>query len=128
MLGLHCCAWAVPQLQQAGGHCRVAVLRLPTVVVSLAEHGLSGTHASVVAAPGLQSTGSVVAGHGFSCSAACGSFPDQGSNPSPALASGFFTTESAGKPCTFFCFNTMYFRTGTHDSVSVGRKGPRSFL
>ena len=29
----------------------------------------------------LQSTGSVVVAHGPSCSAACGIFPDQGSNP-----------------------------------------------
>ena len=33
---------------------------------------------SVVVAPGLQSTGSTVVVHGFSCSTACGIFPDQG--------------------------------------------------
>ena len=38
---------------------------------------------SVVVARGLQSTGSVVVAHGLSCSAACGIFPDQGSNPCP---------------------------------------------
>ena len=42
-----------------------------------------GTWASVVVAHGLQSTGSVVVVHGLSCSAACGIFPDQGSNPCP---------------------------------------------
>ena len=31
---------------------------------------------SVVAIPGLQSTGSVVAAHRFSCAEACGIFPD----------------------------------------------------
>ena len=31
----------------------------------------------------LRSTGSVVVAHGPSCSAACGIFPDQGSNPCP---------------------------------------------
>ena len=36
---------------------------------------------SVVAAPGLRSTGSVVVAQGLSCSAACGIFLDQGSNP-----------------------------------------------
>ena len=36
--------------------------------------------------------------HGLSCSAACGIFPDQGLNQSPALAGGFFTTEPPGKP------------------------------
>ena len=38
---------------------------------------------SVVVAHGLQSAGSVVVAHGLSCSAACGIFPDQGSNPCP---------------------------------------------
>ena len=49
------------------------------------EHRLSncGTRALVVVACGLQSAGSVVLGHGLSCLAACGIFPDQGSNPCP---------------------------------------------
>ena len=42
-----------------------------------------GTRASVVVHRGLQSAGSVVVAHGLSCSAACGIFPDQGSNPCP---------------------------------------------
>ena len=47
-------------------------LRLLTAVASLdAEHGLLGTWASVVVA------------HGLSCSAACGIFLDEGSNPCP---------------------------------------------
>ena len=41
----------------------------------------SRARASVVAAPRLQSTGSVVVGCGLSCSLAYGIFPDQGSNP-----------------------------------------------
>ena len=40
--------------------------------------GLGG---SVVAAPRLQSTGSIAVVHGLSCSTACGIFPDQGLNP-----------------------------------------------
>ena len=43
--------------------------------------------------------GSVIVAHGPSCSAACGIFRDQGSNPwSPALAGGFLTTAPPGKP------------------------------
>ena len=38
---------------------------------------------SVVVGRGLWSAGSVVVAHGLSCSAACGIFPDQGSNPCP---------------------------------------------
>ena len=40
-----------------------------------------GRWASAVVARRLWSTGSVVVAHGLSCSAACGIFPDQGSNP-----------------------------------------------
>ena len=42
-----------------------------------------GTRASVVAAPGLQSRGSVNVAHGLSCSSVRGIFSDQGSNPCP---------------------------------------------
>ena len=42
-----------------------------------------GMRASVVVARGLQSAGSVVVVHGLSCSAACGIFLDQDSNPCP---------------------------------------------
>ena len=58
------------------------VAGLLTVVASLIlEHGLWGIWALVVAIPGLQSTGSIVAAHRLSCFVACGIFPDQGSNP-----------------------------------------------
>ena len=49
-----------------------------------------GARASVAVARGLSSCGlqalerrSVIVVHGLSCSAACGIFPDQGSNPGP---------------------------------------------
>ena len=42
-----------------------------------------GAQASVVVARRLQSAGSVVVVHGLSCSAVCGIFLDQGSNPCP---------------------------------------------
>ena len=44
------------------------------------KHGLQVLGASTVAASGLQSTGSVVAGYWLSCSTASGIFPVQGSN------------------------------------------------
>ena len=67
------------------------VHRLLIAVASLvAEHGLQACMlqqlwhvGSVVVAHRLQSTGSVVVAHRLSCSAACGIFPDQGSNPCP---------------------------------------------
>ena len=51
-----------------------------------------GPQASIVAACGFWGAGSVVVAHGLSCSAACGIFLGQGSNPcSPALAGGFLS-------------------------------------
>ena len=55
---------------------------LLAVASLVAEHELQG-HGRVVVARGLQSAGSVVVAHGLRCSAACGIFPDQGSNPCP---------------------------------------------
>ena len=55
-----------------------------------------GPKGSVLVVSGLQSTSPVAVAHGLSCSEACGSFPDQGSNLCPALAGGLFTTEREG--------------------------------
>ena len=70
---LRCGAWA--------SHCSASLV---------AEHGLQVRRlqqlwhtSSVVVAHGLWSAGSVVVTHRLSCSAACGNFPDQGSNPCP---------------------------------------------
>lgn len=46
-----------------------------------AEHRLSGIQASVLAPPGLESTGSVAVANRPTCSAACGIRLDQGQNP-----------------------------------------------
>ena len=57
--------------------CSCCALWLLIAVASLvAEHGLQGTQASAVAAPGLYSTGSVVVAHRLNCSRACGIFLD----------------------------------------------------
>ena len=55
--------------------------------------------ASVVMAPRLKSTGSMVGRHGLRCTETCGwNLPRSGIEPtSPALAGGFFTTEPPGK-------------------------------
>ena len=77
-----------------------------------------GAWASVVVARRLQSAGSVVVAHGLRCSAACGIFPDQGSNPCPlhwqadsqplrhqgSPAGGFLTTTPAGQSLCFVLF------------------------
>ena len=68
VLGLRCCEWIVVVTRR--GYSRVAVCRLLNAGPS-------------VATLGLQSTGSIVAAPGLSCSRACGIFPDQGSNLHP---------------------------------------------
>ena len=56
----------------------------------MAKHGLHGAQASLVAACGLNS-----------CPAACGTFPDQGSNQCPLHCKADLTTGPAGKPLHF---------------------------
>ena len=56
---------------------------LLVAVASPVEHGLEGTWVSAVAAPRLQSAGSVVVVHGLTCPMRHGIFPDQGSNLCP---------------------------------------------
>ena len=77
------------------------MLRLLIAVASRCRMQALGQVGSVAAAPGLWSTGSVIVAHGLSCSEAFEIFLDQGSNPYPALAGGFFTVESPGKPLVF---------------------------
>ena len=45
--------------------------------------GLSLSRPLLLRSTGSRRTGSVIVAHGLSCSAACGIFPDQGSNPCP---------------------------------------------
>ena len=61
------------------GYSSVAVSGLLIAVASLVA-GIERARASVVAAPRLCSTGSIVVVHGLSCSGACRIFLDQGSN------------------------------------------------
>ena len=70
--------------------CRVfvSVWGLSLVVVSGGHSssrctGLSLAHPLLLWSTGSRCAGSVVVAHGPSCSAACGIFPDQGSNPCP---------------------------------------------
>ena len=63
--------------------------------------GLSLLRPLLLRSTGSRRAGSAIVAHGPSRSAACGIFPDQGSNPSPALAGRFSTTAPPGKPCHF---------------------------
>ena len=69
-VGLHCCAWAFSSCGER---------ELLFVVV----RGLLIAVASRCGAWALGAWASVIVARGFSCSAACGIFLDQGSNPCP---------------------------------------------
>ena len=86
VLGLRFCARALSSCGEQGP-LFIAVRGPLTVAASLVgEHKLQTRRLSSVA-------------HGPSCSAAWGTFPDQGSEPvSPALAGRFSTTVPPGKP------------------------------
>ena len=102
VLGLCCCARAFSSCSKQGLLFVVVHWLLIAVASLVAEHGLQACRlqqlwcmgsvvvarglqniGSVVVAHRLQSAGSVVVGHRLSCSAACGIFLDQGSNPCP---------------------------------------------
>ena len=89
-LGLRFCARAFSSCGERGP--RLIAARGPLTVAAspVAEHRLQTRRLRVVA-------------HGPSRPAACGIFPDQGSNPCPpALAGRLPTTEPPGKPDIVF--------------------------
>ena len=119
MLSLRCCTWAFSSCGKQG-------LLSSCAGASLREAQGLGRWASVVAARKLRSCGSwalgsadsVVVTHGLSCSAACGIFSDQGSNPCPCFGSRFLST-APRKSSTYFlghheaqrsltCFTTKF--------------------
>ena len=69
-MGLRCCAWAFSRCGERG-------------YSLLWCAGFSLRWLLLLRSTGSRHTGSVVVAHGLSCSAACGIFPDQGSNPCP---------------------------------------------
>ena len=80
----------LPLVVASGGYSLAVAGKLLMVVAScVAEHGLCGV-------------GSVAGAHGLCCSAACEMCQDQRSNPCPAPAGGFFTSEPPGKPSLCF--------------------------
>ena len=90
-LGLHCCSQAFPSCSKQG-------LLFSCGGFSCCRAWAPDAQASVVAAPRLQSTGSVVAVHGLSCSVASGVFPNLASSPCPLhLAGRLFATGPQGK-------------------------------
>ena len=81
VLDLRCCMGFSLVLVN-GGQSPAVLQEVLTMVASVVmEPWLQVGWASVVANPGLQSTGSVVMAHRLSCSMACGVFPHQGQNP-----------------------------------------------
>ena len=80
VLALHCCA-GLSRAVVSGVYSPDAVHGSLIAVASLVlENRLWGLRTSVVAARGLSNCSSLALEHRLSCSAACGIFPDQGSN------------------------------------------------
>ena len=102
LLGLRCCV-TFSLVVANEDYCLVVALGLLVAVASLvAEQTLGHAGVSSCSSRALEHRLNSVA-HRLSCSAACGIFLDQGLNPSPTLAGGFFTTELSGKP--YFLLN-----------------------
>ena len=102
VLSLCCCASfsLVSLVAAAGDYSLVVVHRLLITVASLfLEHGLLGT-------------GSVVMAHEISCSAACGIFPDQRSNPWLLHWQGDSLPLSHQGSPTYYTFNFACWRVG----------------
>ena len=93
MLDLHCCAGF--SLVAVSGDCSLVAVwgHLIAVASLVAEHGLK-----VAWAQELWRTGSIVVAHRLNCSSACGIFWISDKPVSPAMAGGFFMTETPGKP------------------------------
>ena len=65
--------------------------------------GLSLSRPLLLRSTGSRRAGSVVVAHGLSCPAACGIFPDQGSNPCPLhWQADSQPLRHQGSPCTLF--------------------------
>ena len=88
---------------------------LIAVASLVAEHGQQSMRASVVASPGLQSTGSGVA-HRLCGSAGMRDLPSSEIPPvSPAMVGRFFITEPPEKPCSGFW--TWHLSPGLKEAV-----------
>ena len=85
-------------------------VRGPSLAVASGGHsssrcaGLSLSRPLLLRNTGSRRAGSVVVAHGPSCSAACGIFPDQGSNPCPPhWQADSQPLRHQGSPCSDFC-------------------------
>ena len=67
-------------------------------------------------------TASGVVAQGLSCSAACGIFPDQGSNCAPVMAGGFLTTAPPGKSWDNFILTQNFTLVKSHKQSRLPQK------
>ena len=110
-LGLCCCARAFSSCSEQGLLFLVVcgLLLLQSTGSRHAGFSSCGTWAQQLWLAGSRGQAVVVA-HGLSCSAACGIFLDQGSNPCPLhLAGGFLTTVPPGKSQVFLIIPLSHF-------------------
>ena len=104
VLGLLCCRGFALVVENKGCSL-VAVHGILITVTSLCCRAWAlGPVGSVVMAPSLQSTGSIIVAYGLSCSAACGIFLDQEQNPCLLHWQTDSSSEPSGKPYTAHSF------------------------
>ena len=128
MLSVHCCERAFPSCGEWRlllGHGLLA-LGAPAP----GQTGFSGCsrRAAGVAAPSLWNASSAVALHGFSCSAACGIFPNQGSNPrSLHWQADSYPLDHKGSPAgCYLKGDHMHYHY--HFSILLAKGNPLRFL
>ena len=96
VLGLRFCARGLSLVAASGGHS------------SSRCAGLSLSRPLLLRSTGSRRAGSVIVAHGPSCSAACGTVPDQGSNPCPLhWQADSQPLRHQGSPQTFFFFEDL---------------------
>ena len=101
-------------------------VRRPSPVVASRGHsssrcaGLSPSWPLLLRSTGSRHAGSVIVAHGPSCSAACGIFPDQGSNPCPLhWQADSQPLHHQGSPHTFFIHSSVDGHLGCFHDLAI---------
>ena len=105
VLGLCCREGLSLAVAPEGDTPLVARGQLTAVPSLIVERSLKGARTSVVAAPGLQSAGSVAVAHKLSCSRACGIFPDYDRTHVSGIGRWILNTKPPGNPWVNFKVN-----------------------
>ena len=102
---------AVLQLQRVGAALQLRYIDLSLLASLVEEYRLQGNAGFSSCGSQAQSMGSIVVAHGLGSSAACGIFPDQGSNSGPLQQRvDSLSLDHQGSPSNkFFIFSFFFF-------------------